>query len=234
MFVTQAMVLVKENLEKLHERISLAAKKSGRSAEDIALVAVTKGAALPAILEAQACGVKIFAENRVQDAQEKIPVAPNAEWHMIGHLQSNKIKPCLGLFHCVQSVDSVRLAERIQAELLTENRVFPVLLEVNVSGEAQKHGFHPEEIYAAADSIRALTQLEVRGVMGIAPNTSDMEALRAAFKKLKGVFTVLKSMKSERFQMQTLSMGMSDDFEVAIEEGSNMIRVGRALFGGKS
>lgn len=231
--VTPAMTNVKENLETLRARIAAAAQKSGRTAQDVTLVGVTKGAAVPAILEAQKEGVQIFAENRIQDAQEKIPAVPGAEWHLIGHLQTNKIKAALGLFQCLQSVDSVRLAQELNAELLAENRVLPVLLEVNISGEKQKFGFEPEQIYSAVDEIRTLTQLDVRGVMGIAPNTEDMDARRTSFKKLKGVFTVLKSMKGDRFQMKHLSMGMSDDFEAAIEEGSNMVRVGRALFAKK-
>lgn len=231
MSVTPATTVIKENYEKLLARIGAAAAKSGRSAQDVTLVAVTKSAALDAVLEAQQCGVRIFAESRVQEAQEKIPVVVGAEWHMVGHLQTNKIKTALALFQCLQSVDSVRLAEEIHTELLAQNRVLPVLLEVNISGEKQKFGFEPERVYSAVDEIKKLTQLDVQGVMGIAPNTKDIEERRAAFKKLKGVFTVLKSMKGERFQMKWLSMGMSDDFETAIEEGSNMVRVGRALFG---
>ena len=225
------MPLINENFEKLATRIAEAARKSGRSPEDVTLVAVTKGAAVPAILEAQQCGVRVFAENRVQDAEQKVPAVPGAEWHMIGHLQTNKIKAALGLFQCVQSIDSVRLAEEVNAHLLAEDRVLPVLLEVNISGEKQKFGFEPERVYSDVDEIKKLTQLDVRGVMGIAPNTEDVEVRRASFKKLRGVFTVLKSMKRERFEMKHLSMGMSDDFETAIEEGSNMVRIGRALFG---
>ena len=234
MSTTSKTVLIKDKFEKVVEKLAQAAQRSGRSLSDVSIVAVTKGAALPAILEAQQCGIKLFAENRVQDAQEKIPLVTGAEWHMIGHLQTNKIKAALPLFQCIQSIDSVRLAKEVHEALLPENRVMPVLLEVHVSPEPQKFGFKPEEIYSAADEIRALTQLDVQGVMGIAPNTDDMEARRAAFKKLKGVFTVLKSMKSDRFQMKTLSMGMSDDFETAVEEGSNMVRLGRALFKDKT
>lgn len=221
---------VAENLQALRERIEQAAQKSGRTAQDITLVAVTKGAAVPAVLEAQQAGVQFFAENRIQDAQEKIPAVPGAQWHMIGHLQTNKIKAALSLFQCLQSLDSVRLAEEVNSELLAENRVLPVMLEVNISGEKQKFGFEPDQIYSAVDQIKKLTQLDVQGVMGIAPNTDDAEARRASFKKLKGLFTVLKAMKGERFQMKYLSMGMSDDFEMAIEEGANMVRVGRAVF----
>ncbi len=224
-------VAIKENIERVRGRVDAAAQRSGRSLKDITIVAVTKSASVEQILEAREAGLTVFAENRVQDAQAKIPSVP-AEWHMIGHLQSNKIKAALPLFQCVQSVDSVRLAREINEALLPENRVLPVLLEVNISGEKQKFGFDPMEVYSAVDGIKALTQLHVQGIMGIAPNTEDMEARRASFKKLKGVFTVLKSMKSERFEMKWLSMGMSDDFETAVEEGSNMLRLGRVLFKG--
>ena len=225
------MKSVRENLEELLVRIDAAAQKSGRTGRDVTLVAVTKQASVPSILEAQLAGAQVFGENRVQDAMEKIPQVPGAEWQMVGHLQTNKIKTALSLFNCLQSVDSIRLAQEINEHLLSESRVFPVLLEVNISGEKQKFGFEPDNIYSAVDEIKKLSQIEVRGVMGIAPNIADMELRRAAFKKLRGVFTVLKSMKTERFQMKYLSMGMSDDFEIAIEEGSNMVRVGRALFG---
>ena len=225
------MTNVKENLERLRERIAAAAVKSGRIGQDVTLVAVTKQASVPAILEAQQAGVQIFAENRIQDAEAKIPQVPGAQWHMIVHLQTNKIKTALSLFQCVESVDSLRLAREINEQLLPEGRILPVLLEVNISGEKQKFGFETERVYSDVDEIKKLTQLEVVGVMGIAPNTEDVQARRASFKKLRGVFTVLKSMKGERFQMKYLSMGMSDDFEAAIEEGSNMVRVGRALFG---
>ena len=225
------MTSIKENIDCVREKVDAAAQRSGRSLKDITIVAVTKSATVEQIFEAQQAGITIFAENRIQDALIKTPQV-QAEWHMIGHLQTNKIHTALGLFQCVQSVDSVRLARELNEALLAENRVLPVLLEVNISGEKQKFGFEPMEVYSAVDEIKPLTQLSVQGVMGIAPNVEDAEARRVSFKKLKGVFTVLKAMKGERFEMKTLSMGMSDDFEIAVEEGSNMLRLGRALFKG--
>ena len=224
------MTAIRENVEQIKQRIDAAAIRSGRSLKDVALVAVTKNASVAQILEAQEAGLGIFAENRVQDAMEKIPQV-NAQWHMIGHLQSNKVKPALSLFQMIQSVDTVRLAEKIQEELLPENRIMPVLLEVNVSGESRKHGFSPENIYSAVEELAPLTQVHVKGLMGIAPNVLEEAPKREAFKKLKNIFVVLKALKSERLQMQTLSMGMSADFEIAIEEGSNLVRLGRAIFG---
>lgn len=223
------MVAVQSKIEEVRAKIEAAAKKSGRALKDVTLVAVTKGAKLEMILQAKEAGIGVFAENRIQEAQEKIPQV-SAEWHLVGHLQSNKIKDALGLFQMIQSVDSLSLAEKLNAELLSQNRVFPVLLEVNISGEKQKFGFEPERLYGAVDEIKGLSQIQVMGLMGIAPHTPDAVARRAAFKKLKGLFSVCKTLKSERFEMKHLSMGMSDDYEIAIEEGSNMVRLGRALF----
>jgi PLP dependent protein len=221
---------IKENVERVREEIAAAAQRTGRQTSDIVLCAVTKGASVAQILEAKEAGITVFAENRVQEAQEKIAQVP-AEWHMIGHLQSNKIKPALALFQAIQSVDTLRLAEKLNEELLAEGRTLPVLLEVNVSGEEQKHGFSPMDIYSAVDGLAPLTQLQVKGLMGIAPNVAEEAPKREAFKKLKSLSIVLKGMKKERLEMRTLSMGMSDDYVIAIEEGSNFVRLGRAIFG---
>ena len=222
--------IITENVERVKLRIDAAAQRSGRCFKDISIVAVTKSAKVPQILEARDAGLSIFAESRVQEAMEKIPQV-SAEWHMIGHLQSNKLKSALSLVQTIQSVDSVWLAQKINEELLPENKTVSVLLEVNVSGEDEKYGFGPEDIYAAVEGLRPLTQVFVKGLMGIAPNVTEEAPKREAFKKLKNIFIVLKAMKSERFEMRTLSMGMSDDFEIAVEEGSNMVRLGRAIFG---
>jgi len=220
---------IAENIRAVEVRIDTAAKKAGRSLKDITLVAVTKNAAPQAVLEAQQAGIRVFAENRIQEAEVKIPQVA-AEWHMIGHLQTNKVKTALSLFSLIQSVDSVRLAEKIQEAALAENKTVSVLLEINISGEEQKYGFKPEEIYGAADALKTFSHLRVLGLMGIAPNSADLEARRTSFKKLKNIFGVCKSMKAENFEMKYLSMGMSDDFDIALEEGSNMLRIGRALF----
>jgi pyridoxal phosphate enzyme (YggS family) len=224
------MTAVEESIERVHERVDAAARRSGRSLKDVTIVGATKMASVEQIREAQQAGIAIFGENRVQDAMLKISQV-EAQWHMIGHLQSNKVRPALGLFQMIQSVDSVRLAEKINEELLADNKTTAVLLEVNVSGEGQKYGFKPEEIYSAVEALAPLAQIYVKGLMGMGPNTAEAELSRQAFKKLKNIFIVLKGLKNERLDMQTLSMGMSDDFEIAVEEGSNMVRLGRALFG---
>ena len=221
---------IAENIRKVQARIQEAAGKTGRSLKDITLVAVTKGVPVESALAAKDAGIGVFAESRVQEALEKAPVVP-AEWHFIGHLQSNKVDAAIGLFSLIQSVDSTRLAEKIHAAALATNQTVSALLEINLSGERQKYGFAPEEIYGAADALKSFSCLRVLGLMGIAPNSPDPAVRRAAFKKLKNIFSVCKTIKNENFQMTHLSMGMSDDFEIAIEEGSNLVRVGRAIFG---
>lgn len=210
-----------------------AAKKTGRSLKDIGLVAVTKGMGADKISEARAAGILVFGENRVQEAAEKIPqvAAEGLEWHMVGHLQTNKIKTALSLFNLIESVDSVRLAKALNDESRALGKIADVLLEVNISGEAQKYGFKPEAVYSALEEISGFPGIRVLGLMGIAPDAVENSVKRDAFKKLKNIFSVCKTTKYENVKMQILSMGMSDDFEIAIEEGSNLVRLGRALFG---
>lgn len=221
---------IAERVKQIRERIEAAAVKSGRTANDITIVGVTKGVSVEAVVEARAAGISILGENRVQEAEEKVLQVPG-EWHLIGHLQSNKVHRALELFSTVQSVDSVRLAEKINESALALGKIVPIFLEINISGEEQKYGFKPEDIYGAGDGIAPLSNIQVTGLMGIAPNSPDTQERRASFKKLKNIFGVCKSMKIENFQMKFLSMGMSDDFETAIEEGSNMLRLGRSIFG---
>ncbi len=223
---------ITENVREVRACVEAAAAKTGRTLKDITLVAVTKGAALEAVLEAKEAGITVFAENRIQEAAAKVS-AVAAEWHMVGHLQTNKIKDALGFFSLIQSVDSVRLAKQIQEAALALNKTVSILLEINISGEEQKYGFAAEEIYTAADAVIAFPNLRVLGLMGIAPNSPDIEARRAAFKKLKSIFNVCKTLKAPNFEMKYLSMGMSGDFEAAIEEGSNMVRLGSVIFGEK-
>ena len=222
---------IKERLDKVRGRMDQAARRSGRSLNDITLVAVTKGVSLERILEAYEAGIRTFGENRVQEALLKIPaMALDAQWRMVGHLQSNKIKDALSLFTMIESVDSVRLAQKISEESAALQKVTPVLLEVNISGEAQKYGFGPEEIYSAIEEMTSMTGIRVQGLMGISPNNVGDELKREAFKKLRSIFSVLKGLKRQNVEMKTLSMGMSDDFQIAIEEGSNEVRLGRILF----
>jgi len=226
------MSTLKERFSAISDRIGAAAAKTGRTAADITLVAVTKGVSWEAVCEARETRLRVFGENKVQEASLKIPAVPSEgiEWHMVGHLQTNKVKDAVSLFSLIQSVDSVRLAQKINEVGAQLNRVVPVLLEVNISGESQKYGFSPEEIYAGVEACAEFPFVHIQGLMGMAPENPDEAPKRAAFKTLRNLFSVCKGLKRERLEMKYLSMGMTDDFEIAIEEGSNMVRLGRALF----
>jgi len=220
---------IAERVEAVRLRIAAACQRSGRSPEEVTVVAVTKGFPPEAVREGFAAGLNQFGENRVQEAQVKLPLlaglAPRPTWHMVGHLQTNKVKTVLSLFDIIQSVDSFHLAQEISRRAPQSVRV-PVLLEVNVAGEAAKYGFSPDELPAAAGQVRDLPGLEVRGLMTVAPMAADPEEARPVFRRLRSL--------AESLDLRELSMGMSDDFEVAVEEGATIVRVGRAIFGERS
>ena len=228
------------NITRVRERIAAAARRVGRDPAEITLVAVTKTVPAARVREAWELGLTDFGENRVQEAVAKIPlVVPDAQrpldrppprWHMIGHLQRNKVKHVIPLFDFIHSVDSVRLAREIQRRAERVGKVMPVLLEVNVAGEATKYGFAPEEVAAAVEEIAPLPHLEIHGLMTVAPIAEDPEEVRPHFRHLRE----LRDELARRFpslDWHHLSMGMTDDFEVAIEEGATMVRIGRAIFG---
>jgi len=217
---------VAERLQAVRLRIADACARAGRSPDEVTLVAVTKGFPPEAVREAAAAGVRHFGENRIQEAQAKLPalgdLSPKPTWHMVGHLQTNKVKTALNLFDIIQSVDSFHLAEAINRRAPQPDRV-PVLLEVNVAAETAKYGFSPDELPSQAEAIRRLPGLDVRGLMTVAPITDDPETVRLVFFRLREL--------RDSVGLRELSMGMTDDFEAAIEEGATMVRVGRAIFG---
>ncbi len=212
------------NIEEVKERIARACQRVGRSPNEVTIVAVTKMVEPSAIATAFKLGIRHFGENRVQEAVEKIgqlsQLEPRPIWHMVGHLQSNKAKVAVELFDIIHSIDSVRLAEVISRRT---QRTKPVLLEVNVSGEASKNGFPLAEVEPALEEIARLPSLEVKGLMTIAPMASDAEQVRPVFRELRSL--------RDSLGLEHLSMGMTDDFEVAVEEGATLVRIGRAIFG---
>ena len=220
---------IAERIEAVRLQIAEACRRGGRSPEDVTIVAVTKGFPAEAVRDAFAAGLSQFGENRVQEAQAKLPLlaglAPRPTWHMVGHLQTNKVKTALSLFDIIQSVDSLHLAQEISGRAPQSVRV-PVLLEVNVAGEAAKFGFSPDELPARAAEVRALPGLDVRGLMTVAPLVADAEAARPVFRRLREM--------GESLGLRELSMGMTDDFAVAVEEGATIVRIGRAIFGERS
>ncbi len=225
-----------ENISVIRERIMAAAHRAGRRPEEIALMAVTKTHPPERIREAHAAGLRLFGENRVQEFARKATALADlagAEWHMIGHLQSNKAGKAVELFGAVDSIDSVKLAEKLDAAARSVGKKLAVLIEINVGGEAAKSGVAPdsrelEELLLAAPRFEAL---QFRGLMTVPPFVDDPENARPYFRKLRELRDALARRKLPAVSTDVLSMGMSHDFEVAIEEGSTCVRVGTAIFG---
>lgn len=222
------METVTENLKRINERISEAAARSGRLPQEITLVAVTKGRSAEEINEVIKAGAVQIGENRIQEAAAKRPLL-NGEitFRLIGHLQTNKAAMAVDLFDTVDSIDSVRAALALSRELEKRGGQCPVLVEVNSSGEESKFGLAPDEVEKKVEEIVKLPGLIVKGLMTIGPLTDEEKEIRKAFRETRKLFGKIKiNYKS----FETLSMGMTDDFEMAIEEGSNMVRIGRAIF----
>jgi pyridoxal phosphate enzyme (YggS family) len=218
---------IESNLKLINDRIHNACWRSSRSIEEVTLVAVSKTVNAEAVRTAFNLGLRHFGENRVQEATTKIEELsqerPAITWHMIGHLQTNKAGQAARYFDIIESVDSIRLATLLNGQLEQKK---PVLLQVNVAGEDTKSGFELKDIHRAAEEIGKLDKLEVKGLMTIAPFTDNPEEVRPVFRKLRELRSDLK--------LEQLSMGMTDDFEVAIEEGATIVRIGRAIFGERS
>lgn len=225
---------VKTNLDRLRERISRAAERARRDPAEVRLVAVTKTVEADLIKEAADCGVDIIGENRVHKAAEKRPLVDRpVEWHMIGHLQSRKAKQAVELFDMVQSVESVSTARALQKRCEELGRSMPVLIEINTSGEDQKFGVlpdGPESAEALAREVAAMPNLRVKGLMTMAAFVPDPEQARPSFRTLCELAERLKEKNIPGACFDVLSMGMSNDFEVAIEEGATMVRIGTAVF----
>jgi hypothetical protein len=218
---------IASNLAAVRARIAAAAARAGRAAHDITLVGVTKTHPPEIVEQAYRAGLRDFGENRVQEAEEKIPWlrdrGVDARWHLVGHLQRNKVRAALDLFDILHSVDSERVAQAI-SERATQP--IGVLLEVNVAGEASKFGVAPEAAAELGNRVRRLTNIDLLGLMTVAPRVDDPEDVRPVFRALREL--------RDAIGLRELSMGMTDDFEVAIEEGSTLVRVGRAIFGARA
>lgn len=224
-----------ENLEQIRARMTAAARRAGRDPEGVALVAVSKYVPVERIVEAVAAGQLLFGENYLQEAQEKIRQLPSSlRWHCIGHLQSNKAKLAVDLFHMVETVDRLKLARLLDQHAAEAGRVLPVLVQVNVGREPQKAGVLPEDAAELLRELAALTHLEVRGLMTMPPFFDQPERARPCFRELRLLSENLagKGLLGAHGPVE-LSMGMSGDFEVAIEEGATLVRVGTALFGAR-
>lgn len=228
----EAILPASVRLDRIRGRIAAAARRGGRRPEGVTLVGVSKTWPAAAVLPFFEAGLAVFGENRVQEAQGKSRELPAAiEWHLIGPLQSNKVRPALELFHTVHSLDRPKIAQAIEDEARELGITVRGFLEVNVGGEASKHGFPPDGLAAAARPFAAFTHLQIVGLMAIPPPADDPELSRPWFQKLRALRDELAAQPEWAGFPGWLSMGMSDDFEVAIEEGATHVRVGTALFG---
>lgn len=225
---------VAENLKTIRERVDAACERAGRRPEEVALIAVSKTKPLSMLQEAYEAGARDFGENKVQEILEKYPEMPeDARFHMIGHLQTNKVKQVVGKAVLIHSVDSLHLAEKIEQEAAKRDLTADILLEVNVAREESKFGLRLEEVIPLLEEVKNLPHVRVRGLMTIAPNVENPEENRKHFKKLYQLYVDIKSKNIDNGTMSVLSMGMTGDFEVAVEEGATMIRVGTGIFGSR-
>lgn len=222
---------IKTNLAKIRDKIKIAANKSARDEKEITLIAVTKTYSPNAINEAIDCGVTDIGENKVQEIVEKYDKVKPVRWHLIGHLQTNKVKYIIDKVDMIHSVDSIRLMEEIDRQAKKHNIVMKILIQVNISGEESKFGISPDEIDEILCHAGTLNNVKVCGLMTILPKLDNDISLRLHFVNIKRIYIDISSKKYNNIDMKYLSMGMSGDFELAIEEGSNMVRIGRAIFG---
>ena len=219
-----------DNLEKVQQRIRAACERAGRAPGEVTLLAVTKSQPPEAVSAAAGLGLTLFGENKVQEARAKIPLCPGKlRWHFIGHLQSNKCRDAVELFKMIQSVDSLSLAQEINKRAEQAARTMPVLMEVNVAGEASKFGYQPEQLLAELKELNALPRIEIHGLMTVPPWSPEAEKARPHFRRLHEIKAQCGQILGA--PLLHLSMGMSGDFEIAIEEGATMVRIGTALFG---
>lgn len=224
--------MLTENVIEVEKNIQAACDRAGRSREEVRLIAVSKTKPVSDIEEVLTTGILDYGENKVQELSDKYDVLPkNIRWHMIGHLQRNKVKYLIGKTVLIHSVDSLRLAEQIEHEAAKADTIMNVLIEVNVAGEESKFGTTCNEAIELVRAVAALKHVKIKGLMTIAPFTDNPEDNRIYFKKLKQLSVDIKSKNIDNADMDELSMGMTGDYEVAIEEGATMVRVGTGIFG---
>ena len=229
--------MIQDNISGILDKITIVCQRIGRDPGEIVLVGVTKFADASQVNEAIQSGLRHIGENKVQEAKKKFSLIKDSDFkvtrHMIGHLQTNKIKHALESFDLIQSVDSLKLAAALEAQAAGQNRNIDILLQVNTAGEEQKFGCAPREVIALIEEIVKLNHVRLLGLMTIAPLTQDTEIVRKCFKDLRLLRDQISGKFTDGVEMKYLSMGMTDDYEIALEEGSNMVRIGRAIFSDK-
>lgn len=234
--------MVRENVLEVRERICRAAQRAAANPPEVTLVAVTKNVDTAGICRAVDAGMTHIGENKVQEALSKYEAVRTYAcakgialvWHMIGHLQTNKVKEAVRLFDLIHSVDSVRLARQIDKQAVKIGKIQDVLVEVKISPEATKYGFMPDEVVGALKDMASLEHLHLKGLMTVAPAVNDPQQARPYFRALKQLLDRVNELRVRGYELRILSMGMTDDFEVAVEEGATIVRIGRAIFGERS
>lgn len=225
---------MKEKLEMIKKEMEESAIKSGRKVEDITLIAVSKTYPLASIQEAITLGCKDFGENHVQELVQKMDeLNESVHWHLIGHLQTNKVKYIIGRTTLIHSVDRLKLAEEIEKQSAQKGYITDILIEVNVAKEASKHGFLVEEVIPIMAELAKMKHIRVRGLMTVAPFVANPEENRPIFRKLYDLSVDIQKQKFDNISSDILSMGMSNDYKIAIEEGATMVRIGTAIFGNR-
>lgn len=224
--------MLKENLKNAEENIEAACKRAGRSRDEVTLIAVSKTKPLEMLREIYDAGTRHFGENKVQELCDKMEQMPSdIQWHMIGHLQRNKVKYIVGKVALIHSVDTYRLAEEINIQAKKRNITVPILVEVNIAGEESKFGISAEDAILLVEDISRLENVQIKGLMTIAPYVADPEENRLYFRRIKQLSVDITNKNIDNVSMEILSMGMTGDYEVAIEEGATMVRVGTGIFG---
>lgn len=227
--------MLKDRLEEVEERIQEACRRAGRDRSEVTLIAVSKTKPAEVLKEAYDLGIRVFGENKVQELTEKYEVLPkDIRWHMIGHLQTNKVKYIADKVELIHSVDSLKLAETIEKEAAKRNRTIDILVEVNVAEEESKFGLKMEEVIPFIEKVAGFSHINVRGLMTIAPFVENPEKNRSVFADLRKLSVDITEKNIDNVNVSILSMGMTNDYEVAIEEGATMVRVGTGIFGARN
>ena len=227
--------MLKDQLQEVEKRIQAACDRAGRKREEVTLIAVSKTKPVETLQEAYELGVRIFGENKVQELTAKYEALPkDIHWHMIGHLQTNKVKYIIDKAELIHSVDSLKLAETIEKEAAKHDLIADILVEVNVAEEESKFGMKMEEVIPFVEKVSAFPHVRVRGLMTIAPFVEDPEENRSIFADLHKLYIDIKKKNHDNDTVSVLSMGMTNDYEVAIEEGATMVRVGTGIFGARN
>ena len=227
--------MLKDNFEAVEKKIADACKRAGRDRSEVTLIAVSKTKPVDMLREVYDAGARDFGENKVQEICEKYDQLPSdIKWHMIGHLQRNKVKQVIDKAAMIHSVDSYRLAQEISVQAQKKGLTIPILIEVNIAGEESKFGISAEDTIQLVEEVAALPNLSIRGLMTIAPYVVDAEENRLYFRQIKQLSVDIKNKNIDNVSMDILSMGMTGDYEVAIEEGATMVRVGTGIFGARN